>query len=279
VTGADRGILFPARLPRFTRVQAPAAVADLVRWFWVPQWDLGPDRVSRQHVVAFPACNLVVDSREGGFVGFAGPTTRGSHQDLNGSGWAVGAQLRPAAVPSFSEDPGALRDSYRRLDLPDLLTAVRDAALAGPEDGLAERGAAAFTRWLTGHVGELPPDALLANEMAAVIDTDPAVVRVEDVASRLSSSPRTLQRLARRYVGLPPAAMIRRRRLQEAAERVRTERSADLARIAADLGYADHAHLTHDFRTVLGMAPSEYRRAEPSSGQALPDSGATSSSS
>ena len=29
--------------------------------------------------------------------------------------------------------------------------------------------------------------------------------------------------------------------------------------IAADLGYADHAHLTREFRRVLGFTPSGYR--------------------
>lgn len=53
--------------------------------------------------------------------------------------------------------------------------------------------------------------------------------------------------------------MIRRRRLQEAAGRVRSDAGADLSTIAADLGYADHAHLTRDFRRVLGFSPTGYR--------------------
>jgi AraC-like DNA-binding protein len=53
--------------------------------------------------------------------------------------------------------------------------------------------------------------------------------------------------------------MIRRRRLQEAAERLRTDRAADLATVAAELGYADQAHLCGDFRAVLGFTPSSYR--------------------
>jgi AraC-like DNA-binding protein len=57
--------------------------------------------------------------------------------------------------------------------------------------------------------------------------------------------------------------MIRRRRLQEAAERVRTEPAVELAAIAADLGYVDQAHLTNDFRAVLGHTPSRYRRDSP----------------
>jgi len=53
--------------------------------------------------------------------------------------------------------------------------------------------------------------------------------------------------------------MIRRRRLQEAAQRIRETPTSDLATIAAELGYADHAHLSNDFRSVLGVTPRAYR--------------------
>lgn len=57
-----------------------------------------------------------------------------------------------------------------------------------------------------------------------------------------------------------PAALIRRRRLQEAADRVRSDPAADLAqKIAAELGYADQAHLANDFQRFLGFTPSSYR--------------------
>ena len=55
-----KGILYPARLPTFHRVPAPASVTDLVQWFWIPEWDIEPGHTSRQHVIAFPASNLVV---------------------------------------------------------------------------------------------------------------------------------------------------------------------------------------------------------------------------
>jgi AraC-like DNA-binding protein len=63
-----------------------------------------------------------------------------------------------------------------------------------------------------------------------------------------------------RYVGLPPSTMIRRRRLQEAAERLRTDPDTTLAAVAAELGYSDHAHLANEFRSVLGLALGAYRR-------------------
>jgi AraC-like DNA-binding protein len=99
----------------------------------------------------------------------------------------------------------------------------------------------------------------LANAVARLVDEDPEVLRVADVATRLGVSVRTVQRLASRYIGVPPSAMIRRRRLQEAAQRLREQPGTELAALAAELGYADQAHLANDFRTVLGFTPSTYR--------------------
>ena len=103
-----RGILYPARLPSFHRLPAPAPVADLVQWFWIPEWNIEPGRTSRQHLIAYPGSNLVVQS-DG--VVCSGPATKAAHRDLAGRGWAVGALLRPAAVPLFTDDPSGLRDT------------------------------------------------------------------------------------------------------------------------------------------------------------------------
>ncbi len=261
MSGADgRGILYPARLPTLERLPAPDRVADLVVHFWVPEWSLPAGRVSRQHVISFPATNLVV---EPGFVGHAGPTTRRSHRDLSGTGWVVGALLRPAAVPLLTEEPATTVDGYATVDAPDLHRAVV-AAMADGTHAARRRGAAvaAFAAWLHERLPDPSPEALLANRMAELLTTDTTVLTTSAAATRLHVSERTLQRLAARYVGLPPAAMIRRRRLQEAAERLRTDDTATLADVAHELGYADHAHLTRDFRSVLGFTPSAYRSGE-----------------
>jgi AraC-like DNA-binding protein len=258
-----RGILYPARLPTFDRLPAPPSVAELVRWFWIPEWQVQPGRSSRQHLISFPACNLVVQP-DG--VELAGPTTRSSYRDLTGTGWAVGALLRPAAVPHFLDDPGALRDAYEKVDFPDLHRVVcRAMTGAGDRHRLAVDG---FAAWLAGRVPPPDPEALLANTMAAVIDSEPEIRTLTQASERLNISARTLQRLASRYVGLTPSAMIRRRRLQEAAERLRTEPDTNLADVAADLGYSDHAHLANEFRSVLGLTLSGYRQ------QAAPDASA-----
>mgnify|MGYP006161695321 FL=1 len=97
--------------------------------------------------------------------------------------------------------------------------------------------------------------------MVEVAETEASLLAVTDLAAELNVSTRTVQRLAAKYVGITPAALIRRRRLQEAAEQIRQDPTLDLTALAHRSGYADHAHLTNDFRGTLGFTPTAYRRA------------------
>jgi len=261
--GDGRGVLYPARLPSFHREAAPDRLHDLVRWFWIPRWRIAPGRASRQRLLPFPASNLVVQPAG---VTLAGPTTGASHRDLRGTGWAVGALLRPAGIVGLGVDPSGIRDTEVSFGAPDLRRAVAaamgdaDVPLREAEEATARRLAVdAFGAWLAGHVDAGDDDARLANAMEDLIAADRSIVRVERVAERLGVSVRRVQRLARCCIGVPPLVVIRRYRLQEAAQRLRDDPSATVARVAAELGYADQAHLAADFRTVLGLTPSGYR--------------------
>lgn len=251
-----RGILYPARLPTFHRIPAPEGLTHLVRWFWIPRWQLAPGRTSRQEVLAFPASNLTVEP-DG--VGISGPTTRASHRDITGTGWAVGALLRPAGVAAIGIKPSELRDAETPFDAPGLHRSVREAMTDPDPDVAREHAVAAYAAWLL----QLPPEPddaeLTANSLEDVVATNRDIVRVEQLAERLHLSVRSIQRLAERYIGVTPLAMIRRYRLQEAAQRLREDPTVTVADVAAQLGYADHAHLTSDFRRVLGITPSSYR--------------------
>lgn len=251
----SRGVLYPARLPSFARIPAEHAEAPLVVHYWIPEWDIEPGRVSRQHVIGYPAVNLVVMDGE---VLVSGPTTRRSHRDLRGRGWALGAMLRPAAVPAIADDPRALRDTQTRIEAPELVVAV-SARMASDDGERLARACRTLGAWLVTRVGEPSSEALLANELARIVDSDPAVLQLADIAARLNVSERTVTRLARRFVGVTPAAMIRRRRLQEAAEQLRADPGIPLAEVAARHGYADQSHLSRDFRAVLGFTPTGYR--------------------
>lgn len=260
----ERGVLYPARLPQFHRLPASSAARDLVGWFWIPEWDIEPGRSSRQHVVGYPALNLVVESAveptgEPAAVTLSGATSRASFRDLSGTGWAVGALLRPAAVAVLTDAPADLVDTEIEIAAPGLAGDVAAAMASGV--GHRERAATVVSDWLVRRVGALDSSAHQSNRVVDLLMAEDGPDTVEEIARRVSVSMRTLQRITHRHVGVSPAAMLRRRRLQRAAERLRQDADLDIADLAASLGYADHAHLTRDFRRTLGVVPRAYRAA------------------
>jgi AraC-like DNA-binding protein len=112
--------------------------------------------------------------------------------------------------------------------------------------------------WLRERVGEVTAPARHANAMSELLMSDASVRTPEQAAARLAVSVRTLQRMAHR-VGLSPAAIIRRRRLQEAAERI-TDPDTDLA-TRGGRARLRRPGLANDFRAVLGITASSYRAA------------------
>jgi AraC-like DNA-binding protein len=52
--------------------------------------------------------------------------------------------------------------------------------------------------------------------------------------------------------------VIRRKRLQEVALRIERGDRRSLARLAAELGYTDQAHLARDFKSATGKSPTEF---------------------
>jgi methylphosphotriester-DNA--protein-cysteine methyltransferase len=68
-------------------------------------------------------------------------------------------------------------------------------------------------------------------------------------------------------VGLRPKTAARLVRFDRAADRVGRGRRLDWGLVAAEVGYADQAHLVRDFRQFTGSTPTEFAaRALPSGG-------------
>jgi len=269
-TPTTKGHLTPGPAASVTRLPVPADLAGLVRQVWIPEWDLPAGQRHEQLVLGSPAGNLVVEPHG---AGLHGPTSRATSKLLAGRGWAVGALLRPAGFRLFAARPADLLDAAVPVDAPGLHASVCQAMAAGPDGGPAAAGRRARAAELlleylrsvaAGPAGEgTARDGAVANSMVELID-EGDVRSVAELAARLNLSPRSLQRLAARYVGMPPVLLLRRRRLQDAAERVRADPGTDLRGLAAELGFADQAHLTREFRLVLGFTPRQYPAPAPS---------------
>jgi AraC-like DNA-binding protein len=88
------------------------------------------------------------------------------------------------------------------------------------------------------------------------------ITRLDEAVAGMGVTPRTLQRMFNRCVGVSPAWVIRRYRLIEAADEVAAGGEVNFSRLAIRLGYFDQAHFINHFRDLVGQAPAEYARAQ-----------------
>jgi PAS domain S-box-containing protein len=84
--------------------------------------------------------------------------------------------------------------------------------------------------------------------------------RVPELATIAGLSPKQLERLASRTLGLSPQRLVQRLRLEHAV-RLITETVDSLGAISAECGFYDQSSFTKQFRSVLGLTPGAYRRA------------------
>jgi AraC-like DNA-binding protein len=84
-------------------------------------------------------------------------------------------------------------------------------------------------------------------------------VRLQELARACDATPLRVLRAFRAAYGLPPHRYQLQRRVQLAQGRLRA--GADLAALAAELGFADQSHLTRMFKSVVGVSPGAYQRA------------------
>jgi AraC-like DNA-binding protein len=86
----------------------------------------------------------------------------------------------------------------------------------------------------------------------------PSLAGVRALAEDAGISRRRFGQLFREQVGLPPKLYCRVRRFQAVVRQAAGGAPVDWAAVAADGGYADQAHLGHEFREFAGMAPGAY---------------------
>jgi AraC-like DNA-binding protein len=246
---------------RMHRYEAPAELAGLVQRFWIPVWSVPAGREAPQKVLQYPVSLLVVAAD---YARFYGVVSGLSTTTLAGDGWAVGVMCAPSAGFLLTGTPMAAYTD-RHVDVTEVLGDVgrevtdRVRSAMGPDPDSPAAHEAAMAAYGDALRRYLPVDAEgeLVNRVVAFVEARSDVTRVAQVCEEFDLPERALQRLVQRRIGLTPKWLIQRRRLQEAAERLRT-RTAPLGDVAAVLGYADQPHFSRDFSRITGMTPGEF---------------------
>jgi AraC-like DNA-binding protein len=263
--GDDRGILHARTgLTSFalSRHRPSPELAPFVDYLWSVVWDLRDRPPHDQRILPNPSVHV---SLEPARAAVTGPARTAFTYHLTGRGRVVGVRFRPGGARPWADVPMS-RLADRELPLPAL---GRLAGLDGPALQAAVQAApdaAAAAALVDAALVPLrPPTDATVDRVAgivALVDAEPAIRRVEDLAERAGSSVRGLQRLCAEWIGIGPKELVRWARLHEAAGRA-AEGTADWAALAAELGYADQAHLVRDFSRVVGEPPGRYARAQP----------------
>ncbi|QWV18808.1 helix-turn-helix domain-containing protein [Stutzerimonas zhaodongensis] len=148
----------------------------------------------------------------------------------------------------------------------DELTGLQDAdwprlALAHLIDQLAEleRDAqqALVERALLGRLGALQARRTPVQQLLEQIATNQGRARLADLLQTVPLGQRQLERLFRYQVGLTPKQFSRIQRVALVRNQLRA--GQPLLDTAMVCGYSDQAHFIHDFKTVVGMTPGQYR--------------------
>jgi AraC-like DNA-binding protein len=245
----DVEVLAPAA-PVRRRPARPPVLRRFVGTVWTH--DL-PTEVTAVRVLPDAAVDVVV---AGGRVRVAGPDTGPVVERFPGAGWVVGLQVRPGAVPALLGLPAtALRDE--RVELSDLWgrdgDALREAVAAATTPSEA---AAALEAGLAERARRAPDEDPLAD---ALLERVQAGGRAAAVAGDLGLGERQLRRRAGVAFGYGPKVLSRVLRFSSVVDRLRAAPDTSLAALAADAGYADQAHLTHEVRALSGLPPSRLR--------------------
>jgi AraC-like DNA-binding protein len=273
----SRGILDPWLLQQrvhLTRYPVGEALDGLIDRFWAVRWDLPDGQVHGQEVLTHPGCNLSVghpDARVDGPYGpiearLYGVARRVSTRVLAGTGWTVAAMTTPGGMGAFTPvavstwcDQVVPVGTALGLDEGRLIEEIGQQPDEAGRVGVLAR---ALETVAAGADADRVRHAREVAGVARLIETDRSLRRLPDLSSATGIGPRTLQRLFLEHAGVSPTWVLRRYRLLEAAEAVRDGQPVSWTALAYDLGYADQAHLSRDFRSAIGRTPTDYAAAQ-----------------
>ena len=256
-----RGILHPLTAPSIEheRILPGEGLSSWIRHFWWVKWKLDGDLVREN--LPHPSVHLTFQDN---VVEILGVTTKRFRAVLSGNGWVLGVKFEPGAFSAITGDSVSdLTD--RRLPASDFFGTSIDRlgkdvfACAEMEDRIT-----IVQDYLSQIPVRLSDDAILAGRLVRRLETEPGLLRVEDLCVSEGLSLRKAQRLFKKHVGVTPRWVISRYRIHEALDRLQSAKEIpriDWAAFALELGYYDQAHFIKDFTSATGCSPGEYEKA------------------
>lgn len=163
----------------------------------------------------------------------------------------AGVRFRPGGAFAFFRSASLNEEACPAGELDRLFERLREAR------GFSAR-ARLVDSWLLGRFteGALSP---AATEATRAIVAGGGAQPAEGVAGVLGLSLRHLERLFREQIGYSPKQLARIVRARRAKRALAALPAASLGELAYEFGYADQAHFTREFHSIIGITPAAYR--------------------
>lgn len=186
-----------------------------------------------------------------------GPTSRATHFGISSSRvWVLG--LQPAGWAKFMDTPadeladlkvdGSKHPAFAAFA--PLLDMIRRS------DGDSDRVASLFDQFLMAMADrEVPAEQQILACQEAL--RDPEIAGVAELGERIGMTPRSLERLCRRYFGFPPKLLLRRQRFLRSLAQFMSDPTLTWSS-ALDGQYHDQAQFVREFRSFMGLTPGKY---------------------
>jgi AraC-like DNA-binding protein len=258
----SRGVL---RLPpesadlRVSRHSPSPPLAWCIAYYWRVGWDLRGAQPHLQETLPHPNIHLVFEEKR---LQIGGVSTSKFVRILREQGFAFGVKFRPGGFRPFLHAPAS--------SLTNRIVAANHVFAADGDELEATLNACRTERAMVEAVDAFflrrapqpDPNVELADRLVGEILRPPQTRTVEDLAKQTGFGKRSLQRLFREYVGVPPKWVIRRYRLHQLIDRLEARLEASPPEswpdLALQLGYFDQAHLINDFKAITGYSPADY---------------------
>lgn len=200
-------------------------------------WSVTNPDARTAHLVVPDGCIDLVEL--GGRIHVAGPTLAPSWSAMPAGARVRGLRFRPGAAPAVLR-VGAHELRDRHVPLADLWPG-EDDGFDGVQDRLVRR---------------LRDGDPVVAHVSAALRRDPGA-EIAGLARDAAISPRQLRRRFEEHVGYGPKRLARILRLQRLLALGRRHPALAAARLAADAGYADQAHMTREVRALAGVTPGD----------------------
>ncbi len=264
------GVVFPGLEKEDDRAKVyeaaiPETLKPFIQAIWFMIWDISEGHTLRGIGTPIPCVKLTATAGNDHGVqipsyGFLSPKDKGVFLSFGGQGQSVGIDFKPGGIYPFLNDSFT---GWQGFWMPGQEVVSGLPALpAGSSWDLssAEIWYQDITKFFESKVTHLRSHHLELITKAAEVMWSAENISIDELAEKVATSARTLQRVFQSEVGLSVKETLRIVRFNKALRAINGQPTQKLVDFALESGYFDQAHMSAEFKKLVRESPAIFRK-------------------